>query len=441
MKKIIRPFANAFSTLGFGSSKSAWKHLKNTSYTPHKDKESIFLQDGELEIKYTKKAANKIVKEVLHRHIDPVIEELTYPHSQIDEQAFDYFIKKDMRNDANHISYLLSNKSNSFIKQNSRSFATLSYKDHKLEKKLSIKPELSVFTSAGDKVVTGFSLHKGTVQVNAFKDTDDMLLARVQASKHDGVSTAFLRLGDKALLTATELKMQYDLYCIEEGLYDQIILCASKLNNDVEVVSHYTGMLKTDRNGDVIFERSKDGIERPKTYYNPNKGKFVSMESHEGNTASLTHIAYKTQGHLNKYELVFIPKNHKSISQITKVCEALLSIKNTSTQDPEVLDLVLKKHGLSNNEVAVELVREINKHDTSNGIFHVNIRDFQKGNSAINQFILGADFLDKNLSYKLQILKETDLYDEPNIVAIDDLYEDPIDYKVMGSSNDPDIVD
>jgi hypothetical protein len=103
MKKIIRPFANASSTLGFDSSKSAWKHLKNISYTPLKDNKSIFLQDGELEIKYTKKAANKIIKEVLHRHIDPVIEELTYPDSQITEQAFEYFIKKDMRNNTNHI--------------------------------------------------------------------------------------------------------------------------------------------------------------------------------------------------------------------------------------------------------------------------------------------------------------------------------------------------
>jgi hypothetical protein len=73
MKKIISSFANAFGTLGLGSSKSAWKHLKNTSCTTTQDKESIVLQDGKLEIKYTKKVANKIVKEVLHRHIDPVI--------------------------------------------------------------------------------------------------------------------------------------------------------------------------------------------------------------------------------------------------------------------------------------------------------------------------------------------------------------------------------
>jgi hypothetical protein len=71
--------------------------------------------------------------------------------------------------------------------------------------------------------------------------------------------------------------MQYDLYYIDKDLYNQIILRVSKLNNNVEVASHYTGMLKTDGRGNVIFEYTKDGAERPKTYYNPNRGKFVSM--------------------------------------------------------------------------------------------------------------------------------------------------------------------
>ena len=53
-----------------------------------------------------------------------------------------------------------------------------------------------------------------------------------------------------------------------------------------------------------------------------------------------------------------------------------------------MLDLILRKHGLSDSEVAVELVREISKHDTSNGIFHLDIRAFQKENQAINHFIL-----------------------------------------------------
>ena len=82
MKRIINHIEK-----GFSSSKSAWNHLKNISYTPHKEEKSIVLQDGELEIKYTKNA-NKVVKEVLHRHIDSVKQELTYPHSQIDEEAF-----------------------------------------------------------------------------------------------------------------------------------------------------------------------------------------------------------------------------------------------------------------------------------------------------------------------------------------------------------------
>jgi hypothetical protein len=106
-----------------------------------------------------------------------------------------------------------------------------------------------------------------------------------------------------------------------------------------------------------------------------------------------------------------------------------------------VLDLILRKHGLSDSEVAVELVREISKHDTSNGIFHIDIRAFQEENPVINHFILEADFLDKNLSYKLQVLEERDIYDEPSIVAVDQIYEDQIDYKIMGSSNDSNIVD
>ena len=51
MKRIINHIEK-----GFSSSKSAWNHLKNISYTPHKEEKSIVLQDGELEIKYTKNA-------------------------------------------------------------------------------------------------------------------------------------------------------------------------------------------------------------------------------------------------------------------------------------------------------------------------------------------------------------------------------------------------
>ena len=109
MKRIIHPFAKAFSA--FSSAKSPWSHLKNTSYTPQQDKETIFLQDGESEVKYTKKAANKLVKEVLHRQLDHVVEELTYPLSAIYEQAFDHFIKQDMRNNANQISFSMKNHS------------------------------------------------------------------------------------------------------------------------------------------------------------------------------------------------------------------------------------------------------------------------------------------------------------------------------------------
>lgn len=415
-----------------------WSNLKKANYGKSIDEKSIVLQDGELEIKYTKDV-NKVVKEVLHRHIDNAKQELTYPQSQIDEKAFNYFIKQDIYKNIKHTTHLFSHLEHGPFKQNFRSFAILNYNEHKLEKKLSIGPDITVSTSVGDKVVSGLSMHRGKIQVNAFKDVDDVLLCRVQNSKYAGISTPYLRLGDKALLTDTELMMQYDLYCIERDLYNQIILRTSKLNNDVEVVSHFTGMLKKDSDGNVIFERLKGGIERPKTVFNPNKGKFVSMESHEGNTASLEYIAYKTQSFAKEYELIFIPKTHKHIKQIVNVCKALLDIKNTSTQDSEVLDLILRKYGLSNDEVAVELVREINKHDTLNGIFHVNIKEFREKNLKIAKFVLGANFLDnKNLSYKLEVSKEKDLYNEPIITAYDQPYEKPIDYKVIGSSDDSD---
>ena len=103
----MKKLSSVLQTLLPRSAKSHWSRLKNNIYTPNQDKECIFLQDGELEVKYTKKAGKKIVKEVLHRMLDPVEKELTYPHSEVDEQAFDYFIKQDMRNNANRISFLM----------------------------------------------------------------------------------------------------------------------------------------------------------------------------------------------------------------------------------------------------------------------------------------------------------------------------------------------
>ncbi len=66
----------------------------------------------------------------------------------------------------------------------------------------------------------------------------------------------------------------------------------------------------------------------------------------------------------------------------------MLTIKNTSTEDPDVLDLVLKKYGLSNKEVVVELINEIDKKDTSNGIFRVDAKEFISKNPKLTEFIL-----------------------------------------------------
>jgi len=70
MKRTIRLFEKAFSTFDFGSWKSDWKHLKNTTYTPDKDKESIFLRDREFEIKYTRKAAPEVLQMYIFKYQD-----------------------------------------------------------------------------------------------------------------------------------------------------------------------------------------------------------------------------------------------------------------------------------------------------------------------------------------------------------------------------------
>jgi hypothetical protein len=438
MKKLVYNLEKNYSTL-----KSSWNKLKKTSYAPDKEK-SIVLQDEELEFKYIKQD-NKIIKQLLDRRLDSEKEELYYPKSEIDEKAFNYFIEHD-QNGGNVRDTLkkyqintmsnVSKVSNVMHKVSHSSFSTLVYKEKEFQKELGISPDIHVSTSIGDKIVDGLSLHNEKLQVNSFKD-EGLLLSRIQKVKFGNITTPVLRIGDKALLNDQELSMQYDLYCIEQDVYKQIILSASKLKDKVEAATHFTGMVKTDDQGDVLFELSKEGEVRPKTVYRPDKGKFVSMESHEGNTASLEYIVYKTQKskpHKEGYELIFIPKDHKSIKQIVNICEALLTIKNTSTEDPNVLDLILKKYGLSNKEVVVELINEIDKNDISNGIFRVDTKEFISKNPKLTEFILiesfKEKFLDKNASYKLQVLEKKDLYNEPIIKIFDEPYEDPYKFEV-----------
>jgi len=446
MKRIIYNLPKNYSTLP-----SSWSQLKKTSYTPDKEK-SIVLRDEELEFKYTKQG-NKVVKQLLDRRLDSEKEELYYPHSEIDEKAFNYFIEQDQNRDVvrntlkNYQVNTMTNASkvpNVMHKLSRAPFSTLIYKEKELQKKLGISPDINVSTSTGNKVVDGLSLHHEKLQVNSFKD-EGLLLSRMQKVNFGNITTPVLRIGDKALLTNKELSMQYDLYCIEQDVYKQIILSTSKLRNDVEAATHFTGMVKTNNQGDVLFEISKEGEVRPKTEYRSDKGKFVSMESHEGNTASLEYIVYKTQKsklHEESYELIFIPKNHQFIKQIVNICEALLAIKNTSTEDPNVLDLVLKKYGVSNKEVVVELINEIDKNDVSNGIFRVDAKEFISKNPELTEFILNEsfkeDFLDRKSSYKLKVLKEKDIYNEPVIKIFDEPYEDPYNFEVtaVGSSKD-----
>jgi hypothetical protein len=232
--------------------------------------------------------------------------------------------------------------------------------------------------------------------------------------------------------------------------YQNIILNASRidksvLNEHIKATSHFTGMLKTDSEGNAIFEFLEDGNQIPKTEYNPKKGRFVSMESDNGNTASLEYIAYKTQKSPEQknpeFELIFIPKNHTSIKKIINICDAILNIKKTSTQDPEILDLVLKKHGLSDKEIVVELFNEINKYDESNGIFRINIENFIELNPKLNEFILNAleeGFIDKKHSYKLEVSEKKDVYNEPIINIYDQQYEESWEFetKTLGNKDD-----
>lgn len=446
MKRILYNLEKNYSTL----KKSGWSQLKKTSYVPNQE-ESIVLQDDELEFKYTKQN-NKIIKQLLDRRIESDAEELDYPKSETDEKAFDYFIKHDqngrivreelVKNLHTSTKANLFKISNTFHKIPHASFSTLVYKEKEFQKKLNISPDIHVSTSIGDKIVDGLSLHQEKLQVNSFKG-EGLLLSRMQKVTFGNITTPVLRIGDKALLTDKELSMQYDLYCIDQDVYKQIILNASKIKSAVEAATHFTGMVKTNTQGEPLFEVSKDGEVRPKTVYRPDKGKFVSMESHEGNTASLEYIAYKTQKSKlpeEGYELIFIPKDHKSIKQIVNICEALLMIKDTSTADPEVLDLILKKYGVSNKEVVVELINEIDKNDVSNGIFHVRAKEFISKNPELTTFILdeSKNFLDKNSSYKLQVSEKKDIYNEPIIEILDEPYENyyPFEVKVVGTSSD-----
>jgi hypothetical protein len=444
MKRILYNLEKNYSTL-----KSGWSQLKKTRYVPNKE-ESIVLQDEELEFEYTKQN-NKIIKQLLDRRIESNAEELDYPKSETDEKAFDHFIKQDqngrivreeLAKSLQHTSTNLSKTLKTLHKVNYGSFSTLIYKEKEFQKKLDIPPDIQVSTSMGNKIVDGLSLHKDKLQINSFKD-EGLLLSRIQKVTFDNITTPVLRIGDKALLTDKELSMQYDLYCIEQDVYKQIILNASKLKNAVEAATHFTGMVKTNNQGEALFEVSKEEEVRPKTVYRPNKGKFVSMESHEGNTASLEYIVYKTQKNKSLeegYELIFIPKNHKSIKQIVNICEALLMIKDTSTADPEVLDLILKKYGVSNKEVVVELINEIDKNDVSNGIFHVSAKEFASKHPELSKFIMteSENFLDKNSSYKLQVLEQKDIHNEPIIEILDEPYEDyyRFEVKAVGTSSE-----
>jgi len=265
-------------------SNPAWNYLKSAIYKPPVDKGSIIKQDGEFYTKYTKEG-DKVFKQVYNRHVHNPKQELTHPKSFQDKEVWNSFQKK--------IS----------VQSHHRSFSTVGYNDdsgeeHIAEKKLGIEPCITISTSAGDKVVSGISMHKGLVQVNSFKNHGE-LFCRAQASEFKTISSAHIREGDKALLTDEELQIQCDLYRVKNELYNN-------LKDEVEVASHFTGLLKINELGKVEIEFSEEGEERPKTDYDILKGRYISMEGSEGNTASLMSIVKKTQASAAKYDIILI---------------------------------------------------------------------------------------------------------------------------------------
>ena len=237
-----------------------------------------------------------------------------------------------------------------------------------------------------------------------------------------------------------------DLYCIKESTYNDIIMMAKlyksseltkKEAGHIEVASKFTGHAMLDKDNKIIINNNNV----PKTKYESEKGKFVSMEGYNGNTVVLQLIATKTQnlGGQDDAKLYFIPANHPNIEKVFNICESLSYIKDTLTTEPDVIDFIFRKYDLSSKEVAVNLIEAIQIHDNNEGVFNIELNELYNSNPQFVNYVLKlikeSDELDQNKTYSIKIDDQKDEFGEL-IMHFSDLdYIEKIDQDLMGISN------
>lgn len=420
--------------------KSNWDYLKQVTFPPNKT--SIVLNDNDNEFRYTKKD-NIITKQLLSRHIDTEPEYLSDFISPIDQEAFQYFVNLDRKNIEKIKSKVTGYKytKTGLVNQQAYGFATIIERktQEKKTEKLNINSELSVSTTTNEeKVIKGLSVHKNHIEINQFKDIINPLYARVQKSKFESIQipkeSHIIEIKDNSQMTTKDYDLQYTLFKIDRDFYRAIDL-------DIRIVSHNTGILEIDEEGNPIIEQSKDGKTRPKTGYVPKEGQ-VSAEDYGGITASLNFTTKKTQVSTKikdseDFDLIFIPKNHPSINTVHNVMESMSKIRDLSELPQEELNLLLNKYFTSKKEVVMNLFEEIDKNDVSNGVFIVKEGNFVKHNSEICKFIINSGFIDKNTSYHLTIDEEVDMHNEP-IIYVDKASYNPAELFEIKTSGDLD---
>lgn len=436
---------------------TAWASIKNKVYNvnPNTNKNFVINKD-DIEIEYTNEN-NNIYRKINHRLAPNQEKELiTFPETEFDHKAFNYFTKSDLKNNV-HNFHLREIQSASFLKNSLFNipkyyFSTAYYNSKKIASEQNgLKPDFEIDTSVGTKNIKGFSYHKnkdeleGKLQINSFQDGEEYL-TRVQSEKIGNINSPVIRLGSTAKFNHKDFEIQMDLFCIKQPTYDDIIVMA-KLNkknqqteeeaNSIKVASKFTGHAMLDKDNKMII--GKDGI--PKTKYNADKGEFVSMEGINGNTVVLQLIAEKTQKITpnDSTKLYFIPVSHPSIDSIFNVSEALSHIKNTLTKEPELIDFIFGKYGLSTKEVAVSLIEAIEIDNNEKGVFNVELDALYKTHPQLVEYlqklIKESSDLDENNTYSIEIDNQKDEFDEV-IVHFNDIdYIEKNEQELIGNND------
>ena len=451
--------------------KTAWAMLKNKVYYTNDGMElnkKFSINVDEVEIEYVKEN-NKIYKQFNHR-FSPNEEKkyVPFPESKEAFEAFDYFTEYDQKNNINH-QHLKTVQSNSFIQsnytnkslftKNAYHFSTAYYNSKKIaSEKNFLDHEIEINTSIGKKFVKSIVYHndvkskEGNLQVTSFKDSEQYL-TRVQEKGIDNIASPVIRFGNSAKFSYNDFEIQMDLYCIKEATYNDIIMMAKlhkssehtkKEADHIQVASKFTGHAILDKDGKMKF----DDNNIPITKYESKKGKFVSMEGVDGNTVVLQLIAEKTQklGTNDDAKLYFIPVNHPNIQKIFNVSETLSYIKDTLTKEPDVIDFIFRKYGLSSKEVAVDLIDAIQISNNNQGVFSVELDELHKNNPEFTNYVLKlikeSDVLDEKKTYSIEIDDKKDEFGEPIIHFSDLDYIEKIDKDLIGDNigNDVDVI-